>query len=216
VRLSYNGRQFLQGNAAMTESVSALLLRARSGDRQALDRLFGLCRSYLLVVAEAQVNSWAGAKFSASDLVQQTLMDAYRGFADFRGGTTAEWLGWLKQIASHNACDLARHYAGTQKRLVKKEVPLDGDGQAAGGPADLPNTPSVLAVLEEQQLLLADAIAQLSSDHREVIVLRNLQGLSFADIAERLGRSRPAVQMLWMRAIESLRDKLAAYRSSST
>jgi RNA polymerase sigma-70 factor, ECF subfamily len=198
----------------VTESISTLLLRARKGDRQALDRLFGLCRSYLLVVAEAQVNSWAGAKFSASDLVQQTLMDAYRGFADFRGGTTAEWLGWLRQIASHNACDLARHYAGAQKRLVKKEVPLEPDGHAAQGPGDSPNTPSVLAVLQEQQLLLADALAQLSSDHREVIVLRNLQGLSFADVANRLERSRPAVQMLWMRAIESLRDKMASYRSN--
>jgi RNA polymerase sigma-70 factor (ECF subfamily) len=198
----------------MTESISNLILRARKGDRQALDRLFGLCRSYLLVVAEAQVNSWAGAKFSASDLVQQTLMDAYRGFAEFRGGTTAEWLGWLKRIASHNACDLARHYAGTQKRHVKKEVPLDSDGQALGGQGERPNSPSVEAVLEEQQLLLAEAIAQLSADHREVIVLRNLQGLSFAEIAERLGRSRPAVQMLWMRAIESLRDMMASYRSN--
>jgi RNA polymerase sigma-70 factor (ECF subfamily) len=198
----------------MTESVSTLLFRARTGDREALDRLFGLCRSYVLLLAEAQVNSWAGAKFSASDLVQQTLMDAYRGFAEFRGGTTAEWLGWLKQIASHNACDLARHYAGTQKRLVKKEVPLEFDGQAVRGPGDSPKSPSVLAVLQEQQLLLADALAQLSSDHREVIILRNLQGLSFADIADRLGRSRPAVQMLWMRAIESLRDKMAAYRSN--
>jgi RNA polymerase sigma-70 factor (ECF subfamily) len=200
----------------MTDSISTLLLRARSGDRQALDRLFGLCRSYVLVIAEAQVNSWAGAKFSASDLVQQTLMDAYRGFAEFRGGTTAEWLGWLKQIASHNACDLARHYAGTQKRLVKKEVPLEPDSQVIGRTNDVPNTPSVLAVLQEQQLLLTDAIAQLSSDHREVIVLRNLQGLSFADIALRLGRSRPAVQMLWMRAIESLRDKMASYRSNGS
>ena len=200
----------------MPESVSSLLLRARSGDRQALDRLFGLCRSYLLLVAEAQVHSWAGAKFSASDLVQQTLMDAYRGFAEFRGGTTGEWLGWLKQIASHNACDLARHYAGTQKRLVKKEVPLEADGPPVRGPGDSPNSPSSFAVLQEQQLLLADAVAQLSPDHREVIVLRNLQGLSFADIAERIGRSRPAVQMLWMRAIESLRDKLASYRSNGS
>jgi RNA polymerase sigma-70 factor (ECF subfamily) len=204
----------LPRNATMTESISTLLRRARSGDREALDRLFGLCRSYVLLIAEAQVNSWAGAKFSASDLVQQTLMDAYRGFAEFRGGTTAEWLGWLRQIASHNACDLARHYAGTQKRLVKKEVPLEPDGQAVRGPGDAPNSPSIEAVLQEQQLLLADAIAQLSPDHREVIVLRNLQGLSFADIAERLGRSRPAVQMLWMRAIESLRDKMASYRSN--
>ena len=141
-------------------------------------------------------------------------MDAYRGFAEFRGGTTAEWLGWLKQIASHNACDLARHYAGTEKRLIKKEVRLEFDGQASRDPRDSGNSPSALAVLQEQQLLLADAVAQLSSDHREVIVLRNLQGLSFADIAERLGRSRPAVQMLWMRAIESLRDKMASYRSN--
>jgi len=56
---------------------------------------------------------------------------------------------------------------------------------------------------------VADALARLSPDHREVIMLRNLQRLPFQDVAERMGRSRPATQMLWMRAIQKLQEILA-------
>ena len=56
---------------------------------------------------------------------------------------------------------------------------------------------------------MADALAQLPDDHREVIVLRNLQRLPFDAVAQRMGRSRPAVQMLWMRAIRKLQHTLA-------
>jgi RNA polymerase sigma-70 factor (ECF subfamily) len=59
-------------------------------------------------------------------------------------------------------------------------------------------------VRHEIELQLADAIAALSDDYQEVIVLRNLERLPFDEVARRMGRSRPAVQMLWMRAIRAL------------
>src|SRR5581483_10512766 len=76
--------QIPRGLGAMTaangESISGLLQRARGGDRRALDRLFAVCRNYITIVARTQVESWLQAKFDPSDLVQQTLMEAYRGF----------------------------------------------------------------------------------------------------------------------------------------
>jgi RNA polymerase sigma-70 factor (ECF subfamily) len=90
-------------------SLNQLLIQARGGDAEARDRLFAACRNYLAVVARAEIGSWLQAKVDASDLVQQTLLDAHRGLANFRGHNEAEWLGWLRQILSHNAADFVRH-----------------------------------------------------------------------------------------------------------
>src|SRR5262245_33864843 len=198
-----------------TESlcVADLLERARHNEAGELDRLFALCRNYLGVVARAQVESWLQAKVDASDLIQQTLLEAYRDFAHFRGTTEAEWLAWLRRILAHNAANFVRQYRGTEKRQARREVALagPGDGSAARGladPADSGESPSQQLLRKERELLVADALARLSPDHREVIMLRNLQRLPFQEVAQRMGRSRPATQMLWMRAIQKLQEAL--------
>jgi RNA polymerase sigma-70 factor (ECF subfamily) len=201
-----------------TISVSDLLGQAHAGDAVALNRLFTECRNYLDIVAQTQVETWLKAKFDPSDLVQQTLMDAYRGFGDFRGGTTAEWLAWLKRILERNAVDLARHYAGTDKRQAQREIRWqggNGDSSTDGriDAKDLAESPSQQLLRKERELLVADALMQLAPDHREVILLRNLERLPFDAVAQRMNRSRPAVQMLWMRALEKLREALARLES---
>jgi len=65
----------------------------------------------------------------------------------------------------------------------------------------------ILARLDDE-LRVSMALADLPHDYQEVIVLRNLQRLPFNEVAERMGRSRPAVQMLWMRAIRKLQESL--------
>src|SRR5690348_287706 len=97
-------------------SVSDLLARARRNGEADLDRLFASCRNYLGIVARAQVESWLRAKVDASDLIQQTLLEAYRDFVHFRGSTEAEWLAWLRRILAHNAANFVRQYRGTEKR----------------------------------------------------------------------------------------------------
>src|SRR5262245_53880759 len=106
-------------------TVTDLLTQARDGDPRALDQLFAACRRYLGVVAQAQVESWIRAKVDASDLVQQTLLEAYRDFDHFRGGTEAEWLAWLRRILHRNAADFVRLYHGTDKRQARREIRLE-------------------------------------------------------------------------------------------
>jgi RNA polymerase sigma-70 factor (ECF subfamily) len=200
-------------------SVADLLARARADSPRDLDQLFALCRNYLKVVARAQVESWLRAKVDASDVVQQTLLEAYRDFRNFRGSTEAEWLAWLRRILAHNAANFVRHYRGTDKRQAGREVALGApaDGSAAGGaldPADSVETPSQQLLRKERELQVADALARLAPDHREVIVLRNLQRLPFEEVARRMDRSRPATQMLWMRAVQKLQEMLAAELSA--
>jgi RNA polymerase sigma-70 factor (ECF subfamily) len=199
---------------ATQRPVSELIERAKAHDQAALDELFARCRQYLGLVAKARVESWLRAKADASDLVQQTMMEAYRGFERFQGCTEAEWLGWLKRILEHNAADFVRQYQG-QKRHVGKEIAIGPAGDSTASrpgfdPQAPGETPSQALVKIEGELELAAALEQLAPDHREVIVLRNLQRLAFDEVAERMNRSRPAAQMLWLRAMQKLQEVMQA------
>ena len=191
-----------------------LLRQARSGDESARDELFAKCRTYIGVVARAQVESWIQSKVDASDLVQQTMLEAYQGFDNFRGTSEQEWLAWLRRILQHNATDFIRQYGCTEKRQAKRERPLAGPvddslQRAIFEPNDPGLSPSKLVMQHEREIEVAEAVSQLPDDYQEVIMLRNLQRLPFDDVADRMGRSRPAVQMLWMRALRKLEEVLS-------
>jgi RNA polymerase sigma-70 factor (ECF subfamily) len=165
------------------------------------------------VVARAQVESWLQAKVDASDLVQQTLLDAHRGLGDFRGETEGEWLAWLRQILNHNAADFVRRYGAAEKRRAGREIPIHAGATDDSMPGTLQlsdpgESPSAAVLRHERELMVAEALSRLSADHQEVIRLRNLQRLPFEEIARQMGRSGPATQMLWMRAMKSLQANL--------
>ncbi len=191
--------------------IHRLILQAKEGDAEARDELLECCRNYVNVIARTNVETWMRAKVDASDLVQQTMLEAYQGFQDFEGKTEAEWLGWLKQILAHNTHDFIRKFRAA-KRDVKREVRMQtSPGESSPG-IDLSaqlQTPSQFMIQNEREIELANAIAQLSEDYQEVIQLRNLQRLPFDEVAERMGRSRGAVQMLWARALKQLQETLS-------
>ncbi len=191
---------------------STLIDGARQGDAECRDRLFALCRSYLGFMARSQVETWLRRKVDASDLVQETMLEACRDFERFEGCTEQEWLAWLRKILHHNAADFVRRYRGTAKRAAGREVPFrdpaDSRSPGAPEPAAPVATPSQEFLLLDTELRVTAALSELSPDYQEVILLRNLQRLPFNEVAERMGRSRPAVQMLWMRAIRKLQETL--------
>jgi RNA polymerase sigma-70 factor (ECF subfamily) len=189
--------------------VGELIRKARGGDAQARQRLFEASRNFMGLVARAQVESWLRVKVDASDLVQQTLLEAHRDFAHFQGESQQEWLAWLRRILSHNAADFIRRYGRTAKRRRGREVPLpllDDTAAGAAEPAAPIATPSQEFLQADLELEVSTALAELPPDYQEVIMLRNLQRLSFNEVAQRMGRTRPAVQMLWMRAIKKLQE----------
>lgn len=198
----------------------ALVQRAVQGDQAARDQLLAECRPYLHVVLRAQMSGWMQGKLDSSDIVQQTLMEAHRGFANFRGETNEEWLAWLRRIAIHNVADLARRHTGSQKRDARREVHLRtaDASDAPGGVGDLSGageTPSRAAIRNEHAVLVTSVLSELEPDYQQVIMLRNLQHLSFNEVAEQMGRTRPAVQMLWGRAVMRMRELLEGRISAS-
>src|SRR5436305_11185825 len=112
--------------AELTQGTDQLLAAARAGSTEALGRVLETCRRYLLLVAERQLDPKLRAKGGASDLVQQTFLEAQRDFARFQGTSEAELLAWLSRLLQNNVGDLARRYRGTGKRDIEREVALPG------------------------------------------------------------------------------------------
>ena len=172
---------------------------------------------WLRWLARWEIDSRFHGKFSASDAVQQTMIEAWKGWDNFRGEEEAERRAWLRQILAHQLANLARQYAGTQKRDVAREVAMQQSlAQSAEKlenvlPADV-SSPSNRAIRDEQQLQLAAALEQLPEDYRTVIVLRHIDSLSHAEIASRMDRSEGAVRMLWVRALAQLREIIRTSR----
>ena len=73
---------------------------------------------------------------------------------------------------------------------------------------DQHSSPSQGAIRREQAVLLADALAKLPEHYRDVLVFRHLEGLSFPEIAQRMGRSLDSVEKLWVRGLNRLRQVL--------
>lgn len=189
------------------------LLQAAKGDPATLGRLLELYRRYLALLARVQIGQRLQGKVDASDVVQETFLEAHRSFGKFQGTNEAQFIGWLRQILACNLTDLLRRYLGAQGRDVRleREIASAIDLSSASldrGLVAQQSSPSHQAVRREQSVLLADALEQLPGDYREVIVLRNVEGLSFPDVAQRMGRSLDSVEKLWMRGLARLRQIL--------
>jgi RNA polymerase sigma-70 factor (ECF subfamily) len=193
----------------------AQLDAARAGSREALGRALDRCRNYLLAVARRSLGPALQSKGGASDLVQETFLEAQRLFPHFEGGSDAELRAWLRCLLLHRAAKLGRRYQSTRKRQLSREVPLGHAGSAdarAGQLAAPVPTPSVQVMADEQARRLRDAIARLPDDYRQVMALRYQEGMAFEEVGRRLGRSADAARMLWARAVERLKHELQCDR----
>jgi RNA polymerase sigma-70 factor (ECF subfamily) len=192
-----------------------LLAHARAGDEVALGQLLELYRAYLTLLARVQIGCRLQGKADPADMVQETFLEATRHFARFRGETEPELTAWLRQILAGCLSHLIRRYQGTQARDIRLERALEDDLDLSSRTVDRAliaeqSTPSQRASHREQAVLLADALDRLTPDYREVILLRHLEGLTFPEVAARLGRSLDSVEKLQVRALLALRRALGA------
>jgi RNA polymerase sigma-70 factor (ECF subfamily) len=178
---------------------------AREGCPEALGRLLETCRRYLLLVANQELAAALRPKVAPSDLVQDTLLEAGRDFPRFRGATEEELLGWLRKILHNNLANVRRHFEA-EKRLVDREVPLAdvGSGDLLASILQQMETPSRQAAARERDEQLERALQQLPEHYRGILLLHAAEGLTFVQIAERLGGSADAARKLWGRAVEEL------------
>src|SRR5262245_22509300 len=101
---------------SLTRLPEELLAAYRRGELDAGNQLLERFEPWLRLMARLQLESRFQAKFDASDVVQQTMLEAVKAFPQFRGTTEAEFTAWLRQILTHALAHEIRRYAGTQKR----------------------------------------------------------------------------------------------------
>lgn len=177
-------------------------------DGAALERF----RTYLHLLARAYLGERQRGRIEASDVVQQTLLNAHARRDQFRGRSEAELAGWLRQILKHNLADALRDVARV-KRDVARERPLetadDSFSRADAWLVAVQSSPSQHAAKAEELLRLADALSQLPEPQREAIVLHHLQGRPLAEVAEEMQRTTTAaVAGLLHRGLKSMRQFL--------
>lgn len=165
--------------------------------------------AWLRLMARLQVDGKWDRKFDASDIVQQTLLEAWKGEDNFRGESSGERIAWLRTILGHVVTREVRKYEGTQKRDPRRELLLHSSIEKSSIMLSNmlvaeTNSPSEHADNREQQVIIAEVLEALPDNYREVIVLRNLQGKTHAEISKLLGKSEAAVRMLWLRALKEL------------
>ena len=197
--------------AEPAEESARWLAAAQGGSREALGQVLESFRVYLHLVADREMDPDLKAKGGASDLVQETFMEAQRDFAQFHGTSVEELRAWLRRLLLNNVSNFTRQYRQRAKREVAREVSLEAGGSShergAGMAADI-SSPSGEAVAREQAEALALAMDRLPPDYRLVLALRHEQQLTFEEIGQQMQRTANAARMLWLRAVERLQKDM--------
>ena len=198
---------------ACVSNPERLLTLALRGEQQSLGMLLERYGDYLSLLARLQIGRRLQGKVDAADLVQETFLEAHRNWKRFRGSSEGELLSWLRRILAARTVDLLRRYLGSKGRDIRleRELALELERSSRNLDAGLfakEDSPSKQVTRREQGVLLADALAQLPEDYREVLILRHLEGLTFPGVSQRMGRTLDSVKKLWTRALDCLRRSM--------
>jgi RNA polymerase sigma-70 factor (ECF subfamily) len=184
------------------EAEAGLLARARAGSHEALGDLLDHAAGRLLALIRLRLGAKLRAELESRDVLQATLLKAVSGFDRFEGDGVAAFTAWLARIAQNEIRDQA-DFHGRQRRDAALRVSLDGQPEIERLAARVRSQTSRIA-LNEELARLERMLETLAPEQREVIILRRLEELSFAEIGERLGRSPDASRMLFARAMTAL------------
>lgn len=195
--------------------------RAREGDEQALGELLLTVESYLKLLAKLQIGRHLQVKLDASDVVQETFLEAHRAIARFEGDTRDQFVAWLRAILASRISNNVRRYLGTQARDIRMEQQIQNDldqsAMSLGGMfVDPGETPSQLVSQEEQSRLVVECLSKLSADYQNVLVLRHLEGKTFPEIATQMNRSVDSVEKLWVRGLSKLKKEFLIARDDES
>lgn len=185
-----------------------LLHRVRDGDRGALDQLLQQHRAWLRQVVEARIEPGLRRRVDRSDVIQETLLVASRRIEDFLARRPTSFRLWLRRKALEQLTDLRRRHRA-QKRDADRDIAISDASSLAIARSLMAGSPSEALRRDERIEQLRRALMGLSEADREVLVLRNAEELSNAEVAELLQLSTEAASKRYGRALRRLSGKLA-------
>jgi len=187
-----------------------LLCGAREGDAEAVNRLMERHRTTLCRMVQSRLNREIGRRVDASDIVQETLIEAHRRLTDYLSNPRLPFHVWLRQLAKDRLVDAYRRQSA-DKRDIGRERPLHGDRSSLNPAAQIPDqelTPAAAAIKGEFEVRFHAALNLLSDDAREIIVMRHCEQLTNSQAAQLLQLSEPAAGMRYLRALRQLKSCL--------
>lgn len=189
-----------------------LVTRAKAGEDQALNLLLERYLNRILRIVRMKLGPKLRTKMESMDVVQEVMMRAIRGFENFEPKNEAAFLHWISKLVQNEIRDLA-DYHGAAKRDFKQETDNQKNSSIDSSllsniPANSQWKPSFQIRLKEDILELEAAMDQLSENQRDIVIMRQYEGLSFKEIGKELDCSEDAARMQFARAMNKLTDIL--------
>jgi RNA polymerase sigma-70 factor (ECF subfamily) len=180
-------------------SSTAVLRQALAGSDEALERVYERYGPRLLAFIRLKMGRSLRSRLESRDILQATFLKSFEHLDDFQGADGRSLLGWLMRIAEREIRDRV-DFHHRQQRDAQREDDVAGHGDLAA------RSRSILTRMidDERAARVDEALGSLSDVHREVILLRAFEELTFSQIARALGRSEDACRMLFARAMTAL------------
>jgi len=195
----------VEGGLAVELHESELILKCKNGNVEAFEELVLKYQRQIYTVAYR----FMGNHEDASDLAQEAFIKAYKSIDRFRGESSLKT--WLYHIVA-NVCrdELRKRKKG---QVLSLDAPISTEeGEITRQTEDWTNAPYLIYESKEAQYFIQEAINQLTPEYKEVIILREIQGFSYEEIAQHLGCSLGTIKSRLNRARKAMRDLLIKRR----
>jgi RNA polymerase sigma-70 factor, ECF subfamily len=188
-----------------------LLQRASEGDGDACEQLLARHRPELHAFVELRLDARLRTRLDASDVVQEAQLEALRRFPDYVKRRPMPFLHWLRKTAYERLLMLRRRHLGAARRTVAREQTLPDRSSLALAQHLFAqgSTPSQQLAQEELARRVQDALGQLSESDRDLLLMRNYDGLSYEEVAHIMGTTSAAARQRHGRALIRLHRLLS-------
>lgn len=192
------------------EETQELLQGARTGSREAVDRLMDRHRDSLHRMIRCRLNPGVAGRVDASDIVQEALLTASRRLTEYLQNPRMPFHAWLRQLARDRLVDAYRHELAEKRNVAREQRAPEGDSamDAVAELRDSELTPATMLIRKEFAERFFAALEQLSDESREIVLMRHAEQLTNSQAAELLGVSEPAAGMRYLRALRQLKSIL--------
>lgn len=189
-------------------SENDLLQALDRGDRTVFDQLFERHRAQLHWLVSLRLDPRLSRRMDASDVIQETHLEALNRLEDFIDRRPMPFDLWLRKTAVQKLAQLRRLHLQTERRDVRRELPNGSSMALVSSLIDDRNSPSRDAARSEQCQLVMRVVAQLSEDDQDVLLMKNVEGLSHQEIGYLLDVEPATVRKRYGRALVRLRQLL--------
>jgi RNA polymerase sigma-70 factor (ECF subfamily) len=199
-------------DASQTEEI---LVSARQGDPEAVNRLLERHRDSLRRVVQLRLDRALARRVDASDIVQDVMLEAHDRLQEYLQDPKMPFHLWLRHLANDRIIDMHRHHRGAQRRSLDREQPLASPAFGEWSSYDLAAqlrddelTPAAASIRKELEARFLAALEQLNDEDREILLMRHFEHLGNSEVAQVLGLSTAAAGMRHLRALRRLRSIL--------